>query len=128
MKQLILSKDEEETLRELLDEEIEETKKCEVNVETMSYLSNLKCIKNKLNDNSLSSEVKLGIKIGQLKDRYGFNDIYNFITGKTKDCYCFVNLKPLYDEFGYSTVNEVILAVGKEMFEVKEDEQESISK
>ncbi len=122
MKQLILFRDEEETLRELLDEEIEETKKCLVDVETQLYFDNLKIIKAKLQDNALSSDVRLGIKIGQLKDRYGFNDIYNFITGKTKDCYYFVDLKPLYDEFGYSTVNDVILAVGKEMFEVKEDE------
>ena len=122
MKQLILSINEEEALKDLLDEEIEETKKCQVSEEIMSYLSNLKCIKNKLNDNSLSSEVKLGLKIGQLKNRYGFKDIYNFITGETKDCFSFVDLKPLYDEFGYLEVNEVILAVGKEMFEVKEDE------
>jgi len=124
MKQLILSNNEKEALKDLLDEEIEETKKCQVSEEIMSYLSNLKCIKNKLNDNSLSSEVKLGIKIGQLKDRYGFKDIYNFIAGKTKDCLFYVDVKPLYDEFGYLEVNEVILAVGKEMF--KEEENESI--
>ena len=122
MKQLILLSNEEETLRELLDEEIEETKKCPIDEKTTLYFDNLKIIKAKLQDNALSSDVRLGIKIGQLKDRYGFNDIYNFITGKTKDCYYFVDLKPLYDEFGYSTVNDVILAVGKEMFEVKEDE------
>ena len=54
MKQLILSINEEEALKDLLDEEIEETKKCQVSEEIMSYLSNLKCIKKKLNDNSLS--------------------------------------------------------------------------
>ncbi len=122
MKQLILSINEEETLRELLDEEIEETKKCEDNEEIMSYFDNLKSIKNKLQDSVLSVNVRLGLKIGQLKNTYGFEDIYNFITGKKNDCFYFVDLKPLYDEFGYSTVNDVILAVGKEMFEVKKDE------
>lgn len=122
MKQLILSRVEEETLRELLDEEIEETKKCEVDEETTSYFCNLKIIKNKLQDDVLSVDVRLGLKIGQLKNNYSFKDIYNFIAENTKECLYFADIKPLYDEFGYSKVNDVILAVGNEMFEVKEDE------
>lgn len=122
MKQLILSINEEEALRELLNEEIEETKKCQVSEEIMSYLDNLKIIKNKLQDSVLSLDVRLGLKIGQLKNNFGFKNIYNFIAGNTKECFYFVDVKPLYDEFGYSTVNDVILAVGKEMYEVKKDE------
>lgn len=121
-KTLVLSINEEETLRDLLDEEIEETKKSQVSEETNSYLNHLNLIKNKLNDNKLSSEVRLGLKIGQFKEKYEFKEIYNFIAGKKEDCYYFTELKPLYDEFGYITVNEIILAVGNEMFEVKEDE------
>ena len=65
MKQLILSINEEEALKDLLDEEIEETKKCQVSEEVMSYLNNLKIIKNKLNDKELSSDVRLGLEIGK---------------------------------------------------------------
>lgn len=122
MKQLILSRAEEETLRELLDEEIEEAKKCEIDEETTLYFCNLKIIKNKLQDDELSGDLRLGLKIGQLKNNYSFKDIYNFIAEKTKECLYFSDIKPLYDEFGYSKVNDVILAVGNEMFEVKEDE------
>lgn len=122
MKQLILSINEEETLRDLLNEEIEETKKCEVNENVISYISNLRYIKNKLDNNDLPNEVRLGIEIGQLKDTYKFKEIYKFITDQSKDCFYFVELKPLYDEFGYEAVNNVIMTVGKKMYEVKENE------
>ena len=52
----------------------------------------------------------------------GIKSIYEFILGKEKECYYFVDLKPLYDKYGYEAVNDVILAVGKEMYEVKKDE------
>lgn len=123
MKQLILSINEEEALRELLDEEIEETKKGQVSEEVMLYLDNLKFIKNKLQDNELSLDVRLGLKIGQFQMQYGFKDIYNFIAGNTKDCMFYVDVKPLYDEFGYSKVNETILKIGKQMFKEEENEQ-----
>lgn len=122
MKQLILSINEEETLRDLLNEEIEETKKCEVNENVISYINNLRYIKNKLDNNDLPNEVRLGIEIGQLKDTYKFKEIYKFITDQSKDCFYFVELKPLYDEFGYEAVNNVIMTVGKKMYEVKENE------
>lgn len=119
MKQLILSINEEETLKDLLEEEIEVSKN---NENCEEYKKILNCIKVKLQDKKLSEEIRLGLKIGRLKDTYGFKDIYNFITGKKNECFYFVDLKPLYDEFGYQKVNEVILAVGNEMFEVKENE------
>ena len=124
MKTLILSRAEEETLRELLDEEIEETKKCEVDEKTLPYFCNLKIIKNKLQDDVLSLDIRLGLKIGQLKKNYYiFKDIYNFIAENTKECLYFADIKPLYDEFGYSKVNETILKVGKQMFKEVENEQ-----
>lgn len=120
MKNLVLSINEEETLKELLDEEIEETNN--LGDDKLEYINHLKYIRNKLEENTLNEQVRLGLEVGHLKDTYKFKDIYNFIAGKTKDCFYFVDIKPLYDEFGYQAVNDVILAVGKEMFEVKEDE------
>lgn len=120
MKNLVLSINEEETLKELLDEEIEETNN--LGDDKLEYINHLKFIRNKLKDNTLNEQVRLGLKVGQLKNTYQFKSIYEFILGKEKECYYFVELKPLYDEFGYQAVNDVILAVGKEIYEVKKDE------
>ena len=108
----------EETLKELLDEEIEETNN--LGDDKLEYINHLKFIRNKLEDNTLNEQVRLGLEVGQLKNTYQFKSIYEFILGKTKECYYFVELKPLYDEFGYQAVNDVILAVGKEKFESKQ--------
>lgn len=68
----------------------------------------------------MNKDVKLGLKIAKLQDSYKYEDIMNFIKGEKKDCMYFDTLKPLYDEFGYTEVNEILLEIAKD--EVKQDE------
>lgn len=68
----------------------------------------------------MTKDVKLGLNIAKLQDSYKYEDIMKFIKGEKKDCMYFDTLKPLYDEFGYAEVNEVLLEIAKD--EVKQDE------
>lgn len=69
----------------------------------------------------MNKDIKLGIAVKKLEDSYKYDDIIIFLKGKKKDCMYFDTLKPLYDEFGYEAVNEVLLEINKDN-EVKEDE------
>lgn len=68
----------------------------------------------------MTKDVKLGLNIAKLQDSYKYDDIIKFLKGEKKDCMYFDTLKPLYDEFGYKEVNEVLLEI--ERSEEKQDE------
>lgn len=70
--------------------------------------------------------IKLGMKLGKIKNSYSFDKLVSFLKGETTDTYndYFSTLKPLYDEFGYTLVNKLIIEIGDEETkkEVKENE------
>ena len=68
----------------------------------------------------MNKDVKLGMEMEKLKNNYYFDSLVEFLKGEKNDCYAFVNLKPLYDEYGYKEVNDLILEVAGQ--EVKQDE------
>lgn len=124
-KTLNLMNNEQEALKELLDEEIEEVEQsidCQDDYNRINpYIDNLKKIRAKLNDNTISLEIKLGFEIGKLSD-YEFKEIYNVISKKETTTFFVDKLFNLYDEFGYSVVNDAILKLGKQNLEVQENE------
>lgn len=119
---LNLSLNEQEILKELLDEEIEDLDNSEVSTINDERYNFLKQIRKKLNDEALPLEIRLGFEIGKLS-KFAFEDIYNAITKKENlTLYC-DELFNLYDKFGYKEVNAVIFSLGKEKFkEAKENE------
>ena len=122
MKKLILSVNEEEALKELLDEEIDALKNVETG-ENESYFDNLKFIRQKLNDDEISEDVTFGIEIGKLINSYEFKEVYKFLKDKKTASFFYADvLFDLYDKFGYERVNTILLKYGKEKFEVKKDE------
>lgn len=70
--------------------------------------------------------IKLGMQLQKLKDDYYFKEIAKFLKGNDTDKYnnYFSKLKPLYDEFGYTLVNDLIIEMAdeEEKKEAKEDE------
>lgn len=68
--------------------------------------------------------VKLGMAIQRLKDDFYFKRIVKFLKGDLSEDYCvFKNLKPLYDEFGYKKINQLILEIADEEEKSKEGEK-----
>lgn len=66
--------------------------------------------------------IKLGIAIGELKNKYFYKAIILFLKGDNSENgnIYFEKLKPLYDKFGYEKVNRILLAL-EEKEEVKEE-------
>ena len=108
-----------EETQNLLDKEFEETKVVNETIE--SKLETLKDIKEALSIRPYSKEAELGIAIGRLSNSYSFNEIYKFITHKQDSCYACETLRNLYERFGYKEVNELIIQVGNEKEENKDE-------
>lgn len=54
--------------------------------------------------------IRLGMEIQSLKDRFYYKHLLGFLSGKTKDGGMYLEyLKPLYDKYGYEKVNRVLL-------------------
>lgn len=53
--------------------------------------------------------VKLGITLVDIKRKYGFDEVVEYLKGNRKDTYHLYLLKPLWDEYGYKEVNDLIL-------------------
>lgn len=71
--------------------------------------------------------IRLGMEIQKLKDSYSWKELVKFLKGKSKNDYhnLFGKLKPLYDEFGYITVNKLIIEIADEEEKVKEQKQKA---
>lgn len=60
--------------------------------------------------------IKLEMEIAKIKQEFWFSDLMKFMKGDDDEHHgnmYFCNLKPLYDEYGYSNVNKVLMEVNK---------------
>lgn len=53
--------------------------------------------------------INLGVEIGIFEESYKYDGIMQFLKGESQSCYDFDRLKPLYDKYGYSLVNSILL-------------------
>lgn len=69
--------------------------------------------------------IELGIKIGTIKEGLNWNDIVKAIRDNDVTySNIFATLKPLYDEYGYEMINEVII----ELSEPKVEKRPNVNK
>ena len=121
-----------EILIDLVDEEIEETKKLQNDVEMTTEeqvindekLKTLNLIKDNLEIKPYSKEIELGIEIGKITSGYDFEEIYKFVTHKSNRCYSYTTLRDLYDKFDYNKVNEIITYIGDIKYQKQEEDQD----
>lgn len=57
----------------------------------------------------MNDDIKLGMDLQKLKEKWAYKEILSFIKGETDSCLSFYELKPLYDEYGYYKVNQAII-------------------
>lgn len=53
--------------------------------------------------------VKLGMKLVELKDHYGYKELVEYLKGTIDQTYYLFILKPLWDKYGYNEINKLIL-------------------
>ena len=74
----------------------------------------------------MNDDIKLGRKIENLKGSWRFDKMVKFLKGENdiNDTYndYFTKLKPLYDEFGYDKVNNLIFEIADELKEEEKNE------
>ena len=61
----------------------------------------------------MNKDIKLGMEIEKLKHDYRYEQIVEFLKGKSDNCMYLDRVKHLYDEFGYELVNNTILELEK---------------
>lgn len=62
----------------------------------------------------MNNDIKLGMELEKLKHDYRYEQIANFLKGKSESCMYLDRVKPLYDEYGYELVNRTILDIERE--------------
>lgn len=60
--------------------------------------------------------IRLGMAIAKLRDAYYYKDLIAFLKGndETHGSMYFYLLKPLYDEYGYKKVNDILIELDSE--------------
>lgn len=53
--------------------------------------------------------VKLGIALVDIRHKYGFDEVVEYLKGNRKETFHLCLLKPLWDEYGYKEINDLIL-------------------
>lgn len=53
--------------------------------------------------------IELGIDIRSIQTSYFYKSLIKFLKGEETECMYLDKLKPLYDKYGYTTVNEMLL-------------------
>lgn len=68
----------------------------------------------------MNKDIRMGMEIQEII-MYGhkLDEISQFLKGEIEFCFWFSDLKPLYDEFGYTEVNNCILEIAS----ARENEQ-----
>ena len=56
----------------------------------------------------MNNDIKLGMDLQKLSEKWAFKEIVSFIKGETDSCLSYYELKPLYDKYGYYAVNKAI--------------------
>lgn len=70
----------------------------------------------------MNKDIRMGMAIQKIIIYQNvLDDISRFLKGETETCLFFSDLKPLYDEFGYTEINNCILEIAKE----RENEQDN---
>lgn len=72
----------------------------------------------------MNKNVRFGMELEHLRGSCVFKDICDFLRGKTKDCYYFDRLKPLFDEYGYKITINSIMAIWRMTEGAKTEEAE----
>lgn len=72
----------------------------------------------------VNQDIKLGFELCEVLNSYYIEDLIEFLKGKTASCLYFDKLKPLYDKYGYKTVNNCLMVLYKEKKkeEIKEEQ------
>ena len=84
----------------------------------------------------MNKDVELGIKLAKVSETYWFEELMLFFKGKSKrGGMYFENLKPLYDEYGYTEVNNILIEIYNEKYPIiisretkKEEKEEKVEK
>ena len=65
----------------------------------------------------MNRDIALGMELQKLSERYFFKDLAAFVKGEPTEtgALYFQELKPLYDKYGYKTVNSYISEISDKM-------------